>query len=160
MTKHSIRNSGLLQISAAGAVVGAAVNATIFGIGRAADVPFRVVDGGNEEVINVGFVVGMSLLSLAVGLVGVAVAYRYFGRRSLRPFAVLGAVLALASNIGFPGTDATAATKWSLAAMHLVVGAVYVTGLEVARARQASLPNTAGADSPGPDVRVSVPAAA
>lgn len=160
MSKHSVRNSGILQVGALAAGAGAAVNAAIFGIGRAADVPFRIVDGSTDETVNIGGVVGMSLISVAVGLVAVAVAYRFFGSRSLRPFAILGAVLALASNIGFPDVEATTATKWSLAAMHIVIGTVYVAGLEVVRARHASLPNTAGADSPhSRDADVAVPAA-
>jgi hypothetical protein len=135
MAKHNVWKSGLVQVGAVGAAAGAVVNSAIFGIGRAADVPFHVVDGSSEETVNIGGVLFMSIAAVAVGLLGVAVAYWLFGRKSLRPFAVLGVLIALASNIGFPDVEATAATKWSLAAMHVVVGIVYAASLEVVRAR-------------------------
>lgn len=134
-TGNRIKDSGLLKVGALGVVAAAVTNSVIFGIGRAADVPFEVANGGSEETINVGMVAFMTTASFVVGLVGVVVAYRFFGRRSLRPFAVLGVVLALASNVDFPNVEASVGTKWLLASMHLVVGLAYLISLEVVRSR-------------------------
>jgi hypothetical protein len=134
-TRKSIKNSGLLQVGALGAVAAAVVNSAVFGIGRAADVPLVVVDSGEEHVVDLAGVASMSVIGVVVGLVGAVLAYRFLGPRSLRPLGVVGLVIALVSNATFPGADATAATKWTLAAMHVVVGVVYLTTLEIVRAR-------------------------
>lgn len=137
-TDNSIRNSGLLKAGAIAAAAAAVVNAALFGIGIAADLSYNVVDNGTARTVEFGAVLGTSVSMVAIGILGVVVAYRFFGRRSLRPFAVLGVVIALASSLSFPAAEADTGTKWLLFTMHVVVGLAYAGGLEAIRPRTAT----------------------
>lgn len=132
---NSIRNSGLLQAGAISAVAAAVVSSVLYGIGHAAGLSYDLVDNGTAKTVEFFSVAPTSTSSMAVGLLGVAVAYRFFGRRSLRPFAVLGIVLALASSGSFPAAEADTGTKWVLFSMHVVTGLAYAGGLEIVRSR-------------------------
>lgn len=131
----SIRNSGLLTIGAAGAAVAAVANSALYGIGQAADMSFDVAEGGTERTVTLGAAIGTSLSMVVIGLLGVSVAYRFFGRRSLRPFGALGMIIALLSSASFPGAEADTSTKWLLFSMHVLVGVVYLASLEIVRSR-------------------------
>jgi hypothetical protein len=129
------RTKGLLVVGAAGAVAATAVNACIYGAGRAADVAYVITQSSSApERVGLGEVVSLSLMSFAVGLVAAAVALR-FGRPSLRALQILGAVLAVVSTWGDFTIDGTAAATATLALMHIVVGVAYVTSLEIVRVR-------------------------
>jgi hypothetical protein len=135
--ENSIRNSGLLTIGAGGAAAAAAVNAALFGIGKVADLSYVVVDRGTERTVEFGAVLSTSLGMVVIGLLGLGVAYRFFGRRSLRAFGILGMVIAVLSSVSFPAAEADTGTKWLLFAMHMVVGVAYLASLEIVRSRTA-----------------------
>ncbi len=126
MSSSRIPRSGLLRIGSAGAVVAAAVNAAIYGLGRAAGVAYVVTPTSRVSVVDV---VVLSLVWFAIGLVAAAVATRW-GGRAVRVLQIVGTVVAVASISTDLTIDGTTSAKATLALMHLVVGAAYVVSLE------------------------------
>lgn len=134
-TKTSARR--LLAHGAAGAAIATTVNATIFGVARAADVDFLVdVTRKGPQHVVVANVVNLTWMSFAVGLVAAVIAGR-IGPRSLRTVQIVGSILALLTIIPDFTIDGPASATLSLASMHVVAGFVFVTA--VARARRVSV---------------------
>ena len=129
-SKRHPQGQGFLATGAIGAAVATAVNIAIYGIGRAAGVDYILTETSRVRVPDV---VILSLMSFAIGLVAAAVAARW--DRGLRALQVVGAALAVISTWGDFTIDGSGAATATLALMHLVVGAVYVTTLEGVRSR-------------------------
>jgi hypothetical protein len=123
----------LLVAVAAGAVIAAGLNTMVYLCGRAADLEF-LVDESTGEMVRLGHVLGATSTSFALGLIVAGVANR-LGRPRLVTVQVVAAALAIVSIGEDLVIDASAAAKATLAAMHLVAGAVYVTALHVASTR-------------------------
>jgi Family of unknown function (DUF6069) len=117
-------------VARAGAIIAAtaAVNTSIYAVGRAAGVPFTTIDHGVAQRITLASVIFMSFVPLAVALAAAALAAR-IGRPSKRIVRTIGPGLALLSLVPFPTVDASLATKLCLVPMHLLVGAAYVVAL-------------------------------
>jgi Family of unknown function (DUF6069) len=131
MTSTTIRIRPLLATGAVAAAATAAVNASIFGLGRAAGVDF-VVD--STTTVAVADVVSFTLMCFAAGLLAAVIA-RWVRRPSYRVLQVVGAVIAVASVAMDVPLDGSPAATVLLASMHLVTGAAYVIGLEIAHRR-------------------------
>jgi Family of unknown function (DUF6069) len=127
-TATTIRIRPLLTTGAVAAATTAAVNAVIFGLGRAAGVDY-VVD--SSTTIAVTDVVSFTLMAFAVGLLAAAVA-RGLRRPGYRVLQAVGTVIAVASVAMDVPIDGSPAAKLLLASMHLVTGAGYVVALEMA----------------------------
>jgi hypothetical protein len=131
MTSTTIRIRPLLATGAVAAAATAVVNASIFGLGRAAGVDF-VVDA--TTTVAVADVVSFTLMCFAAGILAAAVA-RWVRRPSYRVLQVVGAVIAVASVAMDVPIDGSVSAKLLLASMHIVTGAGYITALEVAHRR-------------------------
>ena len=121
----------MFATGAVAAAATAAVNAVIFGLGRAAGVDY-VVD--SSTTIGVADVVTFTLMAFAVGLVAAAVA-RGLRRPGYRVLQMVGAVIAVSSVALDLPIDGSPAAKLLLASMHLVTGAGYIAALEIAHQR-------------------------
>ena len=109
--------------------LGVAVNLLIWLVGRALGVAFAVRLSSTARPVAAGAasVAAFTLVSLAIGT---AVAVAASGRpRALARLQVAGAAVTLVSLVAPLSVIATTPTKVSLAAMHLVAGAVYVGAL-------------------------------
>ena len=127
----------LAGFGAAAAVTGTAVNTAIFGIGRAAGVDYvAATTRQGPQLIHVQHVVSLSLMSFAVGLAVTAIATGV-GRPSVRVIQILATVVAVLSVGMDVGIDSTLSAKTSLAAMHLVMGLVFVACLRLASTTRA-----------------------
>ena len=131
MNTATIRIRPLLATGAVAAAASVAVNASIFGLGRAAGVDF-VVD--STTTVAVADVVSFTLMCFAAGLLAAAIA-RALRRPSYRVLQVVAAVIAVASVAMDLPIDGSPAAKVLLASMHLVTGAAYVIGLQIAHGR-------------------------
>jgi hypothetical protein len=134
MTTSTIRIRPLLATGAVAAAATAAVNASIFGLGRAAGVDF-VVDATTSVAVT--DVVSFTLMCFAAGLLAAAIA-RGLRRPDFRVLQVVGAVIAVATVAMDVPIDGSVTAKLLLASMHLVTGAGYVAALEVAHRRSAA----------------------
>lgn len=132
MARNADRLPRLLRVGAIGAVAAAVVNAVIYGLGRVVDVSYTFTEGGEEQTVDLGAVVGASLITFAVGLV-VAAAVVWLGRPDLRIVQWVGGVIAVASTWTSFAIDASFAASATLAAMHIVSGVAYVAALEAVR---------------------------
>jgi hypothetical protein len=130
-TSTTIRIRPLLAAGAVGAAASALVNASIFGLGRAAGVDF-VVDSSTRVAVT--DVVSFTLMCFAVGVLAAVVA-RWLRRPGYRALQVVAAAVAVVSVAMDIPIDASPTAKVLLATMHLVTGAAYVTTLEVAHRR-------------------------
>ena len=101
------------------------LNATIYGITKAAGVPFAFVKGGDHGTVALGAIAFMTAVGFAVGALA-ALAARGRFTRTLQGIA---GVLVVLSLLGLPGLDASVATRLCLAVLHVVVGAAYVLAL-------------------------------
>ncbi len=153
-TKAS-EGSRIRRLLAVGAVAGVAatvVNATVYGLGRAAGVDYVAKsDAGGVDRIQLQHVMSLSVMSFVVGLAAAAVVVKR-RRRGLRTLQVLGAVLAVATTYGDFGIDGSTAAKVTLIAMHLVVGAAYVATLQRVRVRAAGEQAVAGPAVASPEL--------
>jgi hypothetical protein len=131
MTTSTIRIRPLLATGAVAAAATAIVNASIFGLGRAAGVDF-VVDATTRVAVT--DVVSFTLMCFAAGLLAAAVA-RGLRRPGFRVLQVVGAVIAVASVAMDAPIDGSVSAKLLLATMHVVTGAGFVAALEVAHRR-------------------------
>jgi hypothetical protein len=133
---NATKGSRVRQLLTVGAVAGVAatvVNATVYGLGRAAGVDYVAQrDASGIDRIQLQHVVSLSVISFVIGLAAAAVVVK-LRRRGLRALQVLGVVLAVATTYGDFGIDGSAAAKVTLILMHLVVGAAYVVTLQRVR---------------------------
>lgn len=109
-------------------VTGAAINAGVYLIGRAADVTFLVpnFEGGPPARLPLGQVVFVSLVTVLVGTGLAALAGR---RGKLADIRWIGVAFTLVS-LGAPlSLDAATSTRLLLATMHVVAGAAFFIGL-------------------------------
>lgn len=128
------RPANLLAVGGLAAVTAVAVNAAIVGLARAADVSFAYTESADSptKFIGWGEVLGLSLVSFAVGLVAALVAARW-GRPCLRVLQILGGVVALGTIYSDVALDASTSSRVVLASMHIVVGVAYVACLHAVR---------------------------
>jgi hypothetical protein len=130
------RNRQLFVVGAATAVAATGVNAVIYGAGRAAGVEYLVdVTSKGPQSVQLVHVISLSLMSFAVGILGAVIASAW-RRPSLRTMQIIGAVLAVVTTWGDFTIDGTFAATLTLALMHLVVGAAYITALYVVGSRR------------------------
>ena len=130
-TKAS-RTRQLLSTGALAGVAATAVNAVVYGLGRAAGVDYVAQrHASGVDRIQIQHVVSLSVISFAIGLAAALVATRV--RRGLPGLQVLGVVVALVSTYGDFGIDGSTAAKVTLITMHLVVGVAYVATLQRVR---------------------------
>ncbi len=133
MNTSETRIRRLLVVGGIGAVVAAATNAVIYGIGRAAGVDYVITaTSKGTENVHLADVLSLTLMSFAIGLAA-AVVVTWCKRPSLRALQVLGAGLAVVSTYGDFTIDGGAAATVLLASMHIVVGVVYIASLEAVR---------------------------
>jgi hypothetical protein len=137
----------LFAVGAVGAVAALAVNALIYGVGRAADVVYVITEksNGTVERVGLGEIVSITFMTFVVGLVAAAVAVRW-GRPSLRALQILGGVLAVGTALGDFTIDGSRSAMLTLALMHFVVGIAYIATLEVVR----TAPTSPVTTSPSP----------
>ncbi len=128
------RPANVLAVGGITAVTAAAVNAAIFGLARAADVSFAYTGSadGPTKFIGWGEVLGLSLVSFAIGLAAALVA-ALWGRPRLRVLQVLGGIVALGTIYSDVALDASASSRVVLASMHIVVGVASVACLQAVR---------------------------
>jgi hypothetical protein len=138
MARTTDRLPHLLRAGAIGALAAAVGNAVIYGIGRATDVSYAYIDGGDELRVGLGEVVGASFLTFAIGLAAAAVVV-WLGRPDLRIIQAIGGVIAVASTYTSFAIDASSAASFTLAAMHVVSGIAYIAALEAVRSPRQEL---------------------
>jgi hypothetical protein len=132
-TDQGSRVRHLLTVGAVAGVAATVVNATVYGLGRAAGVDYVAQrDASGVDRIQLQHVVSLSVISFVVGLAAAAVVVKLH-RRGLRALQVVGVVLAVATTYADFGIDGSAAAKVTLMLMHLVVGAAYVVALQRVR---------------------------
>ncbi len=141
MNTSTVGTRRILGLGVAAAVGAVAVNAAIYGLGRAAGLSFvaSTTASGPQHIL-LQHVVSLTLMTFAVGLVAALIADK-LRRPGLRALQAVGAVVAVVSIVMDLSIDSTVAAKATLALMHLVVGAAYVAALDIARpAHAASYP--------------------
>ena len=133
-TPRTPTGSTWLRAGALAATASVVGNLVVLGVADVGDASLAVTDGGTVHDIAAGGVVAASLVPVvaAVALVAVA-ALRWFG--VVRLAQVAGGTFALLSVAGPLAADTDTGTSIALAAMHVVSGAAFVIGLEVARRR-------------------------
>lgn len=115
----------LLQVAAAGAAVATLVNATLWAVGRAADVSFLVSSAAGDIQVGIVLVVLTTLLMFGIGSGLLVLAIRR-SRQWVRAVLIAAALVAVVS-AGAPLSAADdTATGVLLAAMHLVTGATFL----------------------------------
>lgn len=124
----------LLPYAAWSGVAAVAANLAVYGAATAADVDVEVRPPGTEATmqINAGSVAATTLVALVVGWGLVAFARRQ-GRPTMRAVEVVAGTVAVVS-IALPlAAEGTLAAQLTLAAMHLLTGAVFIAAVELLR---------------------------
>lgn len=133
-TPRTPTGSTWLRAGALAATASVVGNLVVLGVADVGDASLAVTDGGTVHDIAAGGVVVASLVPVAAAVALVAVAaLRWFG--VVRLAQVVGGTFALLSVAGPLAADTDTGTSIALAAMHVVSGAAFVIGLEVARRR-------------------------
>ena len=135
-TVDTTRRRSLRREAEIGAVAAAAVNAAIWGVGRAAGVSFHVRPQAGGEV-GIVLVVLTTLIMFAAGM-GLFVLAARRSDRLATAVIVAGVVFAVVSTGGALWAAEDPSTAALLAAMHLVTGAAFAITVWRARRRAAS----------------------
>jgi hypothetical protein len=114
------------------AVAGTVINALLYLVGKAVDVPFTAPDASGAQVeIVLANVVVPSLVGMLIGAVAAVIALpRWPSAR--RVLEVIGVGLALLSGIAPWLVEMDTGTKVLLTLMHVVLAVAYVAGIEAA----------------------------
>lgn len=136
-TGHARRpRASIWRRGAVAAVTASAVNAVVWGVGRANDVEFLVPSGagGDATPVALSHVIVATVLIMAIGTGNAVLA----SSRSLRWFRRVlsaGVIVALVSAAAPLTLDTDTSTRFLLASMHLLAGAAFVVGLRRASIR-------------------------
>ncbi|WP_448809575.1 DUF6069 family protein [Agromyces bauzanensis] len=122
-TPRRSQGRSLFREAVVGAVAAAAVNAAIWGVGRAAGVSFHVRPESGSEV-GILLIVPTTLILIAAGIGLFALAARR-SRRMATAVLVAGVVFAAGSTAAAIWAAEDAATAALLVTMHLVTGAAF-----------------------------------
>jgi hypothetical protein len=149
-TTKGSRTRQLLSTGAVAGVAATAVNAAVYGLGRAGGIDYVAQrDASGVDRIQIQHVVGLSVTAFVIGLAAALVVGRV-RRAGLKGLQALGVVVALVSTYGDFGIDGSTAAKVTLISMHLVVGAAYVAALQRVRTadghRAATVPTVSRGD--------------
>jgi hypothetical protein len=150
-TQSTRPNAGVtwLQAGALGTAASVVASLAVFGIARAADASMVVVDAGSPHEVTTGSVTVSAAAPVIVGTVLAAlVALRWF--TVVRVAQIVGGGFGLVSVAGPLSADTDGGTAAALAAMHVVVAAAYVIGLEVARRRLSAAGREGRTEQPVP----------
>jgi len=119
------------RVGVLGAVLAAFLNAVLYLVGRAADVPYQVPGFSPDMPTQTVTIIQVVLSTFVPLAVGIALALVLVSRgRGIRGLQYLGGALALVSLVVPLSLDTDLATKTLLSTMHLVTGAVFVLSLE------------------------------
>jgi len=133
-TTRSTAGSTWLRAGAVAVAASAVGNLAVLGVAELGDASLVVTDSGTAHDIAAGGVVGASVVPVVVGIALVAlIALRWIG--VVRLAQVVGGAFALLSVGGPLAADTDGGTSVALAVMHVVTGAAFVAGLELARRR-------------------------
>lgn len=136
-TPRTTTGSTWLRAGALAAGVSVVGNLAVLGVAEVGDASLVVTDAGTAHDIAAGGVVVASLVPVVVGVALVAlIALRWLG--VVRLAQIVGGAFALLSVAGPLAADTDGGTSIALAAMHVVTGAAFVAGLELARRRLAA----------------------
>jgi len=117
--------------SVAAALLG---NLLLYGIGLVAGGSFELTSNGKPATVTAATVATMTVVPLLVGLVVAALlSLRWVA--VIRVAQLVGSVLSLATIAGTVAADFDGVSTVTLSAMHVVIAAVIVVGLEAARRR-------------------------
>lgn len=130
-THHAPSERTVPRVAALYTVAALATNLSVFAVARAADVSFefqRTGSAAGTETVSAGAVFAATLLTMTAGwiLVGLA-AWRH--RPALGTMAILGGGVAVVSALAPLGLQADLAARLTLASLHLVAGAFFITGI-------------------------------
>lgn len=129
-------NAGSIWLRAGVVAVAASAagNLAVLGVAELGDASLVVTDGDTAHDIVAGGVIAASVVPVVVGVLAAAlIALRWLG--VVRLAQIVGGGFALLSVAGPLAADADGGTRIALAAMHVVTGAAFVAGLELARHR-------------------------
>lgn len=132
-----MRTTSTTRRIAIAATSATATNLAILGATRAADVELLVRNGTSTAAVGAAQIATMTVLPLVAGGIALHVARRAGRMRVIEALAVL----VTAASLGGPLTMGVGAARLALAAMHLVVGGVFVA---VARSMHAAPAARAG----------------
>ncbi|MGP3632333.1 DUF6069 family protein [Streptomyces sp. 24-1644] len=129
-----VHRSGLTWWKAlvTGAVCAVVVNLIVLAVAKLADASLIIVNGGEEHPITVGGVIGASVVPLVAGT-GAALLLSLWKLVFLRIAQYTGGGLALLSVAGPLSSGADGGTVAALALMHITLGVMVVTTLELHR---------------------------
>ena len=128
------RELGRVQTVLGTVVAALLLNLLVYGLGVAAGGSFELTSNGERATVTAGTVAGMTAVPLLVGLVVTALlSLRWVG--VIRVAQVVGPVLSLATIGGTVVADFDATSTVTLSAMHVVIAALIIAGLELMRRR-------------------------
>ena len=121
----------VLRVAARTTAAALATNVSVFAIARVAGVSFQFPQpgsAGGTETVSAAAVLAVTLFTMTVGwiVVGVA-AWRH--RPTLRMIAILGGVIAAVSALAPLALEANLPAGLTLAGLHVVVGAFFISGI-------------------------------
>ncbi len=128
------RELGRVQAVFGTVVAALLLNLLVYGVGVAAGGSFELTSNDERATVGAGTVAGMTAIPLLVGMVVTALlSLRWVG--VIRVAQGVGPVLSLATIAGTVAADFDATSTVTLSAMHVVIAALIIAGLELMRRR-------------------------